>query len=172
MDLQPSLTGKLLLVRPLALADFEPLFEVASDPVIWDQHPFPRFEKNAFIEFFEQAEKSKSGLVVIDQATEEIVGASRYYNQKENQIAIGYTFLARSHWGGKFNRELKTLMIEHALLFVGEIFFDIGEHNLRSRRAIEKVGASFVSLQTINEKPYTLYKIDRTNFLAALGTRV
>lgn len=168
MDLQPTLIGKLILARPLQSEDFEDLYQAASDPLIWDQHPFPRHERSAFTAFFEQAEKSKGSLVLIDQDSKKMIGTSRYYNLQENQVYIGYTFLARSHWGGKFNRELKTLMIEHALKFVKEVFFDIGETNLRSRRAVEKIGAQFIKNQILNEKPYTLYKIDHKSFEAQI----
>ena len=169
-DTQPILEWKLITLRPLTALDFAELYQVASDPLIWDQHPFPRYEKAAFTEFFDQSMQSKSGLVIIDRQTQKMIGASRYYDLKEDQVAIGYTFLARSYWGGVFNRELKTLMIEHALKYVGQVFFDIGEDNKRSRRAIEKIGASFVQLQTRNGKPYTQYRIDKVGFQHGLGS--
>lgn len=167
--LPPTLQGHILTLRPLVAADFEELYTAASDPEIWDQHPFPRYERDKFSEFFDQAVESKNGLVVVDQATNKIVGTSRYYNFQENKVSIGYTFLARSHWGGRFNRELKTLMLEHAFKFVSEVFFDIGETNLRSRRAIEKIGAKFVRNQMNKGKPYTLYQINEAAFRAALN---
>src|SRR5580698_8313649 len=102
-DLHPTLMSELLILRPLRDSDFDALFQVASDPLIWDQHPFPRHEKSAFTEFFESA-KNSGGLIIIDRQTENIVGTSRYYNQKSDEVYIGYTFLARSHWGGRFNR--------------------------------------------------------------------
>jgi RimJ/RimL family protein N-acetyltransferase len=168
-DLQANLSGKLLSLRPLILADFDELYAVASDPLIWDQHPFPRYEKAAFVEFFDQAVVSKSGLVALDQETNKMIGTSRYYDFQENRISIGYTFLARSHWGGRFNRELKTLMLEHAFKFVSEVFFDIGESNIRSRRAIEKIGAKFIKFQITKGKPYTLYGINQKAHQAALA---
>src|SRR4029077_16908153 len=38
-DLQPTLTGKLVQLRPLRPQDFDALFSSASDPKIWEQHP-------------------------------------------------------------------------------------------------------------------------------------
>lgn len=166
MDLQPTLSGELLTLRPLTKDDFDQLFKAASDPLIWDQHPFPRFEKDKFTEFFDTAEKTKSALVIFDKKTKTIIGTSRYYDLAEDKVSIGYTFLARSHWGGGFNRELKTLMISHALKYVPQIIFDIGEANKRSRRAIEKIGARFVKAKIINEKPYTVYQLDQKDFLS------
>ena len=167
-ELPPTLDGKVITLRPIIVSDFEELFIVASDSMIWDQHPFPRYEKSAFAEFFDQAVDSKSGFVVLDQETNKVIGASRYYDFQKKQVSIGYTFLARSHWGGRFNRELKTLMLEHAFKFVSEVYFDIGETNMRSRRAIEKIGAKFVKFQMKKEKPYTLYGINEKDFRATL----
>jgi RimJ/RimL family protein N-acetyltransferase len=56
-------------------------------------------------------------------------------------VEIGWTFLARSHWGGRYNGEMKTLMLRHAFRFVGTVIFVIGTRNLRSQRAVEKIGA-------------------------------
>ena len=166
--LQPKIEGYFLNIHPLKECDFESLYKVASDPLIWDQHPLPRFERDAFSEFFKAAEESNSGVVVLDRATGKIVGASRYYDLRESQISVGYTFLARSHWGGIYNRELKTLMLSHAFKYVSMVHFDIGETNKRSRKAIEKIGARLIKLQTIQDKPYTLYAIDERMFQASL----
>ena len=163
-DLQPILNGELLSLRPLQASDFQTLFKVAADPQIWDQHPFPRYELTAFKEFFDASIETKGALVILNKKTGEMVGTSRYYNLGENYVSIGYTFLARSHWGGVFNRELKKLMLSHAFQYVSKVFFDIGETNLRSRRAIEKIGARFIKLQTLKGKPYTLYEINREKF--------
>lgn len=167
-NLQPTLKGDSLILRPIHPDDFELLYGVASDPMIWDLHPFPRYERSAFTEFFSAAVESKSGLIILDQQSNKIIGASRYYDLQENRVSIGYTFLARSHWGGVTNRELKTLMLEHAFQFVTEIYFDIGEGNLRSRRAIEKIGARLIKFQMNKGKPYTLYGINEKDFRAAL----
>ena len=162
-DLQPSLEGKIVALRPLQESDFTALYQVASDRLIWDQHPFPRYEIDKFKEFFNQSLETRSALVILDQQNRQIIGTSRYYNLTPEHVYIGYTFLARSYWGGVFNRELKDLMLEHAFKYVDKVYFDIGEHNLRSRRAIEKIGAEFVRYQELKGKPYTLYCMSRIN---------
>jgi len=48
--------------------------------------------------------------------------------------------LARSHWGGVYNREMKQLMLRHAFRFVNSVIFMVGAKNLRSQRAMEKIG--------------------------------
>lgn len=160
-NLQPTLEGRLLRLRPLALDDFEDLYKASSDPLIWDQHPYPRYEQEAFKEFFQYAIESKGSLVIIDNSSKEIIGTSRYYNLTDQHVYIGYTFLTRSHWGGVFNRELKSLMLNHAFKKFDKVFFDIGVDNMRSCRAIEKIGGQFVKNQELKGKPYTLYVLHK-----------
>ncbi|MGN6367641.1 MAG: GNAT family N-acetyltransferase [Phycisphaerae bacterium] len=143
--LQPTLTSPLLTLRPLVLSDYPALFAVASDPKIWEQHPVPtRYQEPLFKQFFESTLASKGALVVIDNQTQKIIGSSRYSqrNPAISEIEIGGTFLARSHWGGSYNRELKRLMLTHAFQFVDTVLFEIGIHNLRSQKALQKIGAT------------------------------
>jgi RimJ/RimL family protein N-acetyltransferase len=147
LNLQPILTGIHLTLRPLAAKDFQELFAAASDPLVWAQHPDPnRGTRDGFPPFFDDALKSKGCLVAIDAA--QLIGWSRYSNYAPGErIAIGYTFLARSHWGGAANAEMKRLMLRHAFADVQEVLFTVAEHNLRSRRAVEKLGAELAGAE-------------------------
>jgi RimJ/RimL family protein N-acetyltransferase len=147
-DLQPRLVGELIEVRPLEPEDRESLFATASDPLIWEQHPSPeRYKEENFNEFFRESLESRSALVVIDRMTGAVIGSSRYsgFDPVTSEIEIGWTFLARSHWGGRYNAELKRLMLDHAFKFVENVIFMIGPANLRSRKAIEKIGGVLTS---------------------------
>src|SRR4029079_4838552 len=142
-DLQPRLVGESIEVRPLAPDDWESLFEVASDPLIWEQHPArDRYREDVFREFFREALETGSAFVVIDQKTGEMIGSSRYFgfDPEESVVEIGWTFLARAYWGGEYNGELKRLMLDHAFKFVERVVFIIGVTNFRSQKAIEKIG--------------------------------
>lgn len=142
-DLQPTLTGDLVELRPLRPGDFDALYAVASDPLIWEQHPEPdRCTEPVFRTFVQGAVDSGGAFVAIDRADGGIIGSSRYfgYDAEASEIEIGWTFLARSHWGGGYNQEMKRLMLVHAFRFVDRVVFRIGSHNIRSRRAIEKIG--------------------------------
>jgi RimJ/RimL family protein N-acetyltransferase len=146
-DLQPQLSGDLVELRPLRAEDFDALFQAASDPLIWEQHPeSDRYKREVFQRYFVGAIESKGAFAIIDRRTGRIIGSSRYcnLNPAEHEVEIGYTFLERAHWGGAYNRELKTLMLEHALRFVPRVVFVVGEHNHRSRKALEKIGATFL----------------------------
>lgn len=142
-ELQPHLVGDLLEVRPLRPEDWESLFAVASDPLIWEQHPArDRYREEVFKDFFRESLESGGGLVVIDRKTQKIIGSSRYFrfDPEQSEIEIGWTFLARSYWGGKYNGELKRLMLDHAFKFVESVVFLVGLTNVRSRKALEKIG--------------------------------
>src|SRR5580700_7651892 len=144
MILQPVLKGQLLELRPLRLDDFQDLYEVASDPLIWEQHPHnTRYQEEVFTKFFRDALASGGALIAIDSDTHRVIGSSRYdgYDKDKSQVEIGWTFLARSHWGGVYNGEMKRLMLEHAFKFGQSVIFVIGKQNFRSQKAIEKLGA-------------------------------
>jgi RimJ/RimL family protein N-acetyltransferase len=143
-DLQPTLQGELLVLRPLRPEDFDDLYAVASDPLIWEQHPVPdRYRQDVFKEFFREALESGGALIALDVKDGKVIGSSRFhgYTAEENEIEIGWTFLARSHWGGAHNREMKQLMLRHAFRFVDRVIFLVGPQNLRSQKALEKIGA-------------------------------
>lgn len=144
--LQPVLHGPTLLVRPLVAADFEPLYAVAGDPLLWAQHPdHLRYQLPVFQKLFAGAIASRGALTVVQRATGRIIGSSRYYelDVAKRTVCIGYTFIARDCWGGACNGELKTLMLAHAATFADTVWFHVGPDNHRSRRAMEKIGAVF-----------------------------
>ena len=146
-DRQPTLTGELLELRPLRQDDWAALFAVASDPLIWEQHPdSDRYKEDVFRQFFADALNSRGALVAIDHATGQIIGSSRYHalDAAERGVEIGWTFLARRYWGGRYNGEMKRLMLEHAFKTVDQVLFIIGPENRRSRRAVEKIGAVYL----------------------------
>lgn len=143
-ELQPVLTGERLALRPLAAADWDALFEAAADPLIWEQHPVPdRWREPVFRRFFEEALASGGALVALDREDGRVIGSSRYfgYDESRREVEIGWTFLVRSHWGGDYNGEMKRLMLNHAFRFVDSVLFLIGPRNLRSQRAVAKLGA-------------------------------
>ncbi len=143
-DLQPRLKGEFIELRPLTPEDWDDLFTIASDPFIWEQHPeSDRYKENVFKVFFKEALDSGGAFVVIDNKTQQIIGSTRFYgyDSEKSEIEIGWTFLARKYWGGRYNREMKQLMLAHAFNFVESVVFFVGENNTRSQKATEKIGA-------------------------------
>jgi N-acetyltransferase len=146
LDTQPHLVGRLVELRPLRADDYDALYAAASDPLIWEQHPDERWREDVFRDFFAQQLGSGAALIVLDRRDGAVLGTTRYhgYDPGRSEVEIGWTFLTRSHWGGAANGEMKRLMIEHAFGAVERVIFLAAVGNLRSRRAIEKLGASFV----------------------------
>ena len=143
-DLQPNLIGELIRLRPLTPEDWDALFAVASDPLIWEQHPeSDRYKEDVFKLFFGEALESGGAFVIIDTKSQQMIGSTRFYgyDPEKSEIEIGWMFLARNYWGGCYNRELKELMLAHAFKFVQNVIFYVGENNIRSRKATEKIGA-------------------------------
>ena len=142
-DVQPCLKGELVELRPLRAEDHADLFAVAADPLVWEQHPDPeRYQESAFSGFFRDALESGGALAVIDNEDGRLIGSSRYhgYDEERDEVEIGWSFLARSHWGGVYNRELKELMLNHAFRYVSSVIFLVAPGNVRSQRAVEKIG--------------------------------
>ncbi|MGA7993243.1 MAG: GNAT family N-acetyltransferase [Thermoanaerobaculia bacterium] len=142
-DLQPTLEGDLLGLRPLRPEDFNDLYAVASDPLIWEQHPSSdRYQEEVFRSFFRESLESGGALIATNRRSGRVIGSSRFhaFDREKSEIEIGWTFLARSHWGGAYNRDMKQLMLRHAFRFVNSVVFLVGPKNLRSQRAMEKIG--------------------------------
>jgi RimJ/RimL family protein N-acetyltransferase len=142
-DLQPTLTGRHLELRPLQPDDWDALYTAASDPLIWEQHPdHDRYKPDVFRRYFDGALASGGAFAVVDRRSGRIVGSTRYhdYNEAASEIEIGWTFLARDYWGGTYNREMKRLLLDHAFRFVQRVVFLVGPTNYRSQRAMEKIG--------------------------------
>jgi len=143
LDRQPHLSGELVALRPATPEDFDALFAVARDPLIWAVHPaHDRWQAPVFRQFFADGLASGGMLVAIDRASGEVIGSSRYDfgRAAPGEVEIGWTFLARSHWGGRYNAEMKAVMLDHAFGSVERAIFLVGETNVRSRKAVEKIG--------------------------------
>jgi N-acetyltransferase len=172
-DLQPTLKGRLVELRPLRPDDFDVLYAVASDPLIWEQHPeSDRCKEEVFQKFFAGALESGGGLIAVDCRDGHVIGSSRFhgYDADRNEIEIGWTFLARSHWGGSYNREVKELMLRHAFKFVKKVIFLVGPQNLRSQKALEKIGAVRAgSKPDASGRASFRYEIDEPAFIRDFG---
>ena len=164
MHLQPTLVNEFVQIVPLKESDFDELFSVASDELLWEQHPEKeRYKKEVFQEFFNVAMASHSAFKIIDVKTGITIGSSRYYeyNETEKTVAIGYTFIDRKYWATPYNRALKNLMINYAFQYVDSILFHVGSTNFRSQKAVEKLGAIRTETLLNNET-------GKTNFTFAL----
>ena len=171
--MQPILEDDAVLLRPLTEADREPLFAIAADKEIWAIHPaHDRWQRPVFDRFFAEGLASQGGLSIIDKLTGQVFGSSRYDIRVagENEVEIGWTYLARDHWGGIWNPRIKRLMLAHAFTRFETAIFLVGEDNLRSRRAMEKIGGLLTDRRQRTpmaggvEIDHVIYAITRDSF--------
>jgi RimJ/RimL family protein N-acetyltransferase len=172
-DHQPCLKGDLLELRPLRAEDYQDLVAVAADPLIWEQHPCKdRYQEEVFKVFFLEALESGGALLALDRKDGRAIGSSRFhgYDEGKSEVEIGWTFLARSHWGGAYNREMKRLMLRHAFRFVNSVVFLIGHNNFRSQRAVEKIGGVRAGTRLDGSGRESLvYRMEASAFAMGLG---
>jgi RimJ/RimL family protein N-acetyltransferase len=172
-ELQPRLQNRFIKLEPLEPGDFEALYAVASDPLMWEQHPSKdRYQREVFANLFKGAIESGGAFRVIDNTNGNLIGSSRFYDLDlpARTVGVGYTFLARSVWGGPHNRALKTLMLDHAFKFVDRVLFHVGASNFRSRKAVEKLGGILIGEQAVSyygepSNPNVVYKIDKDDWV-------
>ncbi|NND76612.1 MAG: GNAT family N-acetyltransferase [Flavobacteriales bacterium] len=142
INIQPTLENELVLLRPLTKADKEDMYAAANDPLIWDQHPMKRNKREVFDPFFEESLASGGAMLVIDKQSKKVIGSSRFYllDGIDDAVEIGWTFLSRLYWGGKYNASFKKLMLDHIFKQVPYAVFIIAKENYRSAKAVEKIG--------------------------------
>jgi RimJ/RimL family protein N-acetyltransferase len=132
------------MLIPLKKSDFDALYKVASDPLQWAQHPNTnRYQVDVFQNFFDGAMQTGTAYTIVDKKTDEVIGSTRFYgyDEKEKSVSVGYTFISRSHWGKGTNFSVKKLMLGYAFSLAEKVIFHIGKVNIRSQKAIEKLGA-------------------------------
>jgi RimJ/RimL family protein N-acetyltransferase len=168
-DWQPTLRGDRVHLRPVDPADLDALHVAASDPRIWAQHSETnRHERAVFERFFAGALASGGGLVALDPPTGRPIGSSRFYdwNADDRSVVVGYSFLERARWGDGTNREMKRLMLDHAFRWARTVWFHVSPGNLRSQRALERIGARLHDRQQVMvggvPSPRLIYRVDRT----------
>ena len=84
-----------------------------------------------------------------------------------SEIEIGWTFLVRAFWGGETNSEIKSLMLRHAFTFADTVVFWVAEDNIRSRRAMEKIGGVLregLFNRELSPVPHVIYEIRKQDF--------
>ena len=168
LELQPTLRGELVNLRPLRTTDFPALFAVACDPLIWEQHPASdRYQEPVFRKFFDDGIASGGALLIEDAKTQAVIGSSRYagYSPAASEVEIGWTFLSRTHWGGPCNAAVKSLMLAHAFEAVDVVVFNVGAQNMRSQKAVLKLGAILEGPITVGGTPGVCFRLSRAAYM-------
>ncbi|MBV6881381.1 GNAT family N-acetyltransferase [Epilithonimonas ginsengisoli] len=175
-SVQPTLENENVKLIPLDQNDFEDVFAVASDPLVWEQHPNKdRYKREVFENFFKGALESGGAFKIIKKDSGEVAGSTRFYdyNPDDNSIFIGYTFYGTKFWGSKLNPQVKKLMLDYIFQFVDKVNFHVGKDNIRSQKAMEKLGAKKVDEVNVSyayepERLNVVFEILKADYLSKI----
>jgi RimJ/RimL family protein N-acetyltransferase len=146
------LENERVILSQLVPSDFATLYKVASDPVIWEQHPNrDRWKLPVFQKFFEGATACKGAYKVVEKSSGDVVGSTRFYDfdGDDDWLSIGYTFYGTTYWGTGLNTSVKVMMLDYAFRYVSSVYFHVGACNRRSQVAVSRLGAEKVSQEEI-----------------------
>ncbi|WP_370898142.1 GNAT family N-acetyltransferase [Chryseobacterium gossypii] len=171
-SIQPVLENNEYQLIPLKQGDFESLYEVASDPEIWEQHPHKnRYQREVFENFFKGALESKGAFKIVEKSSGEVLGSTRYYdyNEEDNSIFIGYTFYGKKSWGKGINPQVKKLMLDYIFRFTDKVYFHVGKQNYRSQIAMERLGGQKIAEEEVAyfgepSRTNVVYEIQKENW--------
>ena len=103
-------------------------------------------------------------LKIYDKILNKIIGSTRFYSLDKRQFNKNwFYFYCAGYWGTTINYQVKDMMINYTFKFLDKIYFDIGVHNYRSRKAIEKIGAILFKDNVTGNVIYKLRKKDYVN---------
>ena len=131
--MQPTLIGTLVTLRPIHEQDWDAMVKAASNPKTWADHiKRDRYKEHAFRPYFNSGLSSGSAFTILDNETNSIIGTSRYHDFKSDisEVEIGWTFIDNAYWGGKYNAEIKHLMLQHAFKFVDTVVFWVAKKTI------------------------------------------
>jgi RimJ/RimL family protein N-acetyltransferase len=147
-----TLTGETVELISLDKKHFTELESVARDKTIWEFYPFDCSNADTFLNYYTQAltEREKGTqfpFIIFHKKHNKIIGSTRYLDvqQKHRKLEIGFTWLHPDYWGTEVNFECKLLLLTHCFetLETVRVQLKTDENNIRSRKAIAKIGAQF-----------------------------
>jgi len=151
MTVEPvTLGGRHVRLEPLSMDHFDRLWAIGQDPDLWMWTPYHITTPDKMRTYIQaaldaQAMGAALPFVTIWQATDEIVGSTRFGNidAPNRRAEIGWTWIDRRWQRTPVNTEAKYLMLQHAfeVWHCIRVEFKTDELNLRSQQAIERLGA-------------------------------
>ncbi|CAI6241227.1 GNAT family N-acetyltransferase [Bacillus subtilis] len=145
-----ELTGELIRVVPMDKSHIQGLYEAAKDENIWAHLPKTITTLHDMEAFVEEALQTKEcgtefPFVIIHRESGKIVGTTRflYMSSASRSLEIGWTWFHPSVWGTSVNSECKYLLLQYCFerLNTIRVQFKTDERNIRSQKAIERLGA-------------------------------
>ncbi len=152
MDVQPvTLKGRVVRLEPLTEAHIPDLAKAGLEEKIWHYMRYGQVETIEQLSqwvrelLLLQAAGTDLPFAVIYSATGRAVGSTRYLDidHENRSVEIGGTWYGLDYQGTLVNTECKYLLLMHAFEVLGcvRVWFKTDRRNLRSQRAIERLGA-------------------------------
>jgi len=147
-----ELHGDTVALLPLEEYHFAELDCIAQVDRIWEFIPVDMSTEIKRLSAFNNAltEKMKGTqfpFVIIDKRENKIIGSTRFMNIEpaHRKLEIGWTWLHPDYWATMVNPECKLLLLTYAfeVLHTIRVQLKTDEHNIRSRKAIAKIGGTF-----------------------------
>ena len=141
-----------ITLEPLSEAHIEQMLPLSGDSDIWTWYTEdlsdPKDLKNWMFQRLKETSKgAKMSYAVISRESNKVIGSSSYghISWKEKCIEIGWTWLGKAYIGAGVNKHMKFLMLRHAFetMNIERLELRTDEINVRSRKAMEKIGATF-----------------------------
>jgi RimJ/RimL family protein N-acetyltransferase len=146
------LKGKTVELHPLEVENFEKLLEAASNQEIWELTSVNYSVPDIFYSNSNAALQGRENgtvypFIIVDKSTKEIIGTTRFLDiaPSDGKLEIGVTWIKKEYWGSTVNLECKLLLLSYSfdILNANRVQFRAKADNLRSRKAIEKIGGVF-----------------------------
>ncbi|HEY2850248.1 MAG TPA: GNAT family protein [Gemmatimonadaceae bacterium] len=147
-----TLTGRFVRLEPLTVAHGDALAAFAYEPSIWDWMPTRVLDRAGLDAWIGEALAAQKGGTALPFATvlldgNRMVGSTRFLNisARDGRVEIGATWIGVPYQRSAVNTEAKLLMLGHAFETLGATRVELKTHseNVKSRRAIERIGAKF-----------------------------
>lgn len=151
IDAALVLEGPRVRLEPIARRHLSALRANCADPALWELV----FGANPFVTdadtdaWFADATAGadRFAFAIVDKSSGDVIGSTRFADiqPQHRKLEIGWTFIAKSHWRTHVNTECKYLLLEYAFESWGaqRVQFKAEAVNMRSRNAIERIGATY-----------------------------
>ncbi|MFZ4798034.1 MAG: GNAT family N-acetyltransferase [Bacteroidia bacterium] len=152
IDGNTTLVGGYIKLVPMDEIHFEDLTFIGNETKIWEFIPTDMSSKEKRFQTFLNAmiEREKGAqfpFIVYHQHDNKIIGSTRLMNiePKHMKLEIGWTWLHPDYWATAVNLECKLLLLNFCFeeLKAIRVQLKTDENNIRSQKAILKIGAQF-----------------------------
>lgn len=146
------LEGEKVILSPLQEEHFDELINNSQNELIWTYMPVNGMNKALLHSVLKEAlikqnNSEQYPFVIIDKKNHKIIGSTRYLqlNEEHRNLEIGYSWYLPEYWGKGYNEESKFLLLNHCFEVLKTVRVQLiaSDKNLRSRKAILRIGAQF-----------------------------